>query len=124
MKTRWLAVVLFLIVASWSSRALADATITGTVGEIGEGPYSFDGNAPQSIIRFKMTDPNQTKLCSPGNGNTLVGYAWFIAGWNNNNAASFWREWYASLLVSKKGAPISCTVDSNTHCQVTSCTLL
>ncbi len=123
MKTRWLGVGLFLFVASWSTRALADVTITGTVGEIGAGTMILYGSS-YTMVRFKLTDQNQTKLCAP-NTNTdgkLTGYAWFYAQPVNSNDP-LWHEWYSMLLLSKKGATINCTIDANTNCHVTMCTL-
>src|SRR5438128_1643736 len=90
---------------AWSRPALADITITGTVGEI--GILSTLAN----VIRFKLTDLNQTATCTDqfGGGTTLK-YAYFTQN------APLYREWYAAILYSKKGAPITCTVLNNTDC--------
>ncbi len=96
---------------------MADVTITGTVGELGIQPQ---GQFSYPYIRFKMTDPNQTKTCT-----SVPGYAFIIefAGQNCQAGDCAYKELYAMLLVSKKGAPITCTVDTNTSCHITSCTL-
>ena len=125
-----LATMAFALCIHWSSRAKADVTITGIVGEIG-----MVGTAPSScpvvpIIRFKFTDPNQTKTCSGvvcsssnGSGSVGAGYAFFRPDGSAGIAEQMYREIYAALLVSKRGATISCTVDSTTNCHITSCTL-
>ncbi len=118
-----LALLATFAALSLSRAAFADVTITGTVGEIGIMPNLQNGN--QTYIRFKLTDLNQTKTCN-NQGPAVPTYAWFYganvspaSGLNDPN----YHEWYAALLLSKKGAPISCTIDSNTNCHVTSCTL-
>ena len=120
-----LTLTAFLVILQWSRPANADVTITGTVGEIGV-------MSALSIIRFKLTDATQTATCTDSfqdnNNQPVAGstakYAWFFdvpTGTNLADAAA--REWFAALLVSKKGAPITCTVVSNTDCHVTGCTL-
>lgn len=108
-----LALMAFFVVGQWSRPALADSTITGTVGEIG----MVDNNVGKNI-RFKLTDLNQTKACPDlGKG---TGYAWFQNA-NVTAADAYYRETYAMLLVSKKGATISCNLDQS--CHVRDCTL-
>ena len=104
-----LALVTLLVVLHLPRPAAADVTISGTVGEI----VAQKINGGSSIFRFKLTDLNQTKTCT-----TYAGYAWFPAV-----TEILWREWYAMLLVSKKGAPISCVLDTNTGCRVQECGL-
>lgn len=107
-----LALMAFFVVVEWSRPAAADVTITGTVGEI--GVLWINGNS--AWFRFKLTDANQTAACvDPGHGGTK--YAYFTAYDGVN------KEWYAMLLVSKKGAQINCTLDNATSCRVKSCTL-
>ena len=110
-----LAFALFALALAtgWSRPAWADATITGTVGEVGAG--AFNGNA---AVRFKFTDANQTATCTDqlGLGATLK-YA-FVT-----NADLGYREIYALVLVSKKGASMTCSVRGNTDCRVNYCTL-
>lgn len=128
------ALTTFLFVTQWSKPAMADVTITGTVGEIGVmAPIAVPGtNRTASPIRFKLTDPNQTKTCAQVNApNVGAAYAWFWGQGQNNQLnppgpfvedLSF-REWYTALLVSKKGATIICTITDAVGCHVTSCTL-
>ena len=118
-----LALFAFVLCLHWSRRAAADVTITGTVVEIGVG-ISPNGNNLQNVIRFKFSDANQTKSCSTTINGTVIGagYAYFFA-YNGGNGDFLYREWYAALLVSKKGATLTCTVTSTTDCHVTSCTL-
>lgn len=104
-----LALTTFLFAVQWSRPALADVTISGTVGEI--GVMSDSGR-----IRFKFTDLAQTKTCNPGNPG-LGGYAWI------STVDALYRETYAALLVSKKGAMLSCAVNDNNTCHISSCTL-
>jgi hypothetical protein len=121
-----LALATFISILQWSRPASADVTITGTVGEIGIVNYNPGNGARAEVIRFKYTDLNQTKTCTGDvNFNTGTGYAWFVgpSNQNNNNPDPQTREWYAALLVSKKGATLICTIDTNTYCHITSCTL-
>lgn len=115
-----LALTAFLFILQGAGAASADVTITGTVGEIGILPIN---NSASAFIRFKMTDLTQTKTCQGGANNLPLanGYAWFYDFANQGSPA--YREWYAALLVSKKGSPISCTINDNATCQITSCTL-
>ncbi len=117
------AVIAFLFALQWTSAARADVTITGTVGEIGAIANLPNSN---SMIRFKLTDATQTQTCNgstqAGSQNVGMGYAWFY-GATGYASDSLSHEWYAILLVSKKGASISCTIDTSTNCHVTSCTL-
>lgn len=118
-----LALTAFLLVTEWSGMARADVTISGTVGEIGIQPNA--GGATCPVLRFKLTDATQTATCVEQGNGAGNKYAYF---YNNNSTcggfdSNYAREWYAALLVSKKGAPISCTVTSATNCHVTSCTL-
>ena len=125
--------VALVLVMGWSGVASADVTITGTVGEIGIMPYTAFGNqggaGTFTFIRFKLTDATQTATCADQTSNKNGGttkYAYFY-GTNGNiqsNPGDTWyKEWYAALLVSKKGATITCTVLDNMNCRVTSCTL-
>ncbi len=115
MRTRVIAAIVFLVVAHWSNRAVADVTIQGTVGEVG---VVLNGNV---FLRLKFTDLNQTKTC---NGAAGAGYAWLYATSGcNNQVDCFYKDIYAMALVSKKGTPMSCTIDVNTNCRITGCTL-
>src|SRR6185369_6092639 len=98
-----IALAAFAATLHLSRTAFADVTITGTVGELSI-------SSPFQVIRFKLTDLNQTKTC---NYNGQTGYAVITAN------AIFYREYYAMLLVSKKDAPITCTVQKNIPCLVT-----
>ena len=122
-----MALAAFLVLCQWSRPARADVTITGTVGEIGlvKGSNGACGNLV-GIIRFKFTDPNQTATCLDQNGSGAK-YAYY---WLNQGQCSvgvvdniLYKEVYAALLFSKKGATLTCTVVDNTNCHVTSCTL-
>ena len=104
-----LALMALLVVLLLPRPAAADVTISGTVGEI----VAQKNNAANAVIRFKLTDLNQTKTCT-----TYAGYAWFYAVTD-----ILWREWYSMLLVSKKGAPITCVLDDNMNCRVKECGL-
>jgi hypothetical protein len=110
-----LVLTAFAIALQWSGPAFAD--FTGTVGEI---TLVSSNGAQYSYIRFKLTDPAQTATCAaysqPNSYVVPAGYAFF------DSTSIFYRELYAMLLVSKKGAPISCTANA-TVCMVTSCTL-
>ena len=114
-----LALMAFFVVVQWSRPALADSTITGTVGEIGMiNPGIFQQG--QAALRFKLTDLNQTKACAYMA--TGAGYAWFVNNPSGGYPADlFYRETYAMLLLSKKGATISCNLDA--QCHVKDCTL-
>ena len=118
-----IAFTAFLLALQWSRPAAADVTISGTVGEIGVGAfYARVYNTTTTMIRFKLTDVNQTKTCTGGdppipNVNVPPGYAIFKPGDPGG------REWYSMLLVSKKGAPIVCILDNNVSCVVKDCVL-
>lgn len=109
-----LAMIALLAIVQWSRPARADVTITGTVGEIGLVDKRASGNPiGNSFVRFKLTNLAVTQACLQ-----VAGYAWFVYG------DAFYREWYAALLVSKKGSTISCALsDNNNQCLVSSCTL-
>ncbi len=124
-----LTAVAFLVLVAASRPAFADVTITGTVGEIGVLPpiaWVFGGGA-YSVFRFKFTDANQTATCldqSQQKVGTTTKYAYFRGTDIVSNIADIpYREWYAALLVSKKGAVLTCTIKDNQDCHVTSCTL-
>lgn len=118
-----LALAAFALSLQWSKPAFADVTITGTVGEvaaIGKATL-FCGSV--SIVRFKLTDQNQTTTCTDqGVAGTTAKYSYFVVQ-GGCIADALAKEWYAMLLYSKKGAPITCTIVSGTDCRVTSCTL-
>ena len=131
-----MATAAFLFVAQWSRPAAADVTITGTVGEIGTKyfyPQSYlyqGGQTPGHLIRFKLTDATQTATCTDSVTDTnfkpvasTAKYAWFWDTVTNSSQDGAAKEWYAMLLVSKKGAPIVCTVQDANNCKITSCTL-
>ena len=111
-----LALMTLLVVLHLPRPAAADVTISGTVGEIVAQKVSTSN----WIFRFKLTDLNQTKTCT-----TFAGYAFFVAATDGtyNSLDLLWREWYSMLLVSKKGAPISCVLENNTICRVKECGL-
>ena len=101
-----LALTTLVAVLCASRPALATDTLTGTVGEIGI-------LTDIQVIRFNFTDATQTAGCVSQPKYAIV-----------PNGLAFYREIYAALLVSKKGANLSCAVDNkNSSCQVVSCTL-
>lgn len=122
-----LALAAFLLALQWSKPALADITITGTVAEIGTiSRVIACGVGNNWIIRFKLTDANQTTTCADQTNGTgaLTKYAYIVSNGNGCGGTDFyWKEWFTMLLYSKKGAPITCTVVDNTNCHVTNCTL-
>lgn len=125
-----LALAAFVLSLQWSKPAFADVTITGTVGEVGAVSTRMGqqgcGNPAASIVRFKLTDVNQTATCADQTNNmsgATTKYAYFIITANCAVTDGAAREWYAALLYSKKGAPITCTMTSGTDCHITSCTL-
>lgn len=107
--SKLLVLVAFFTALHWPRLAFADVTITGTVGEIVVTYQS-------GLVRFKLTDLNQTATCLDNNNQGTAKYAYFGIG-------TIGKEIFALLLYSKKGAPIICTVVSATNCAVTSCTL-
>jgi len=133
-----LALAAFVFLIQWSKPAAADVTITGTVGEIGILPVTCIGTPNQncvsnaSLFRFKLTDATQTATCTD-QANPRIGattkYAYFLGlpsfgGGSVHVPVDYsYREWYSALLVSKKGAPIVCTLADASNCRVTSCTL-
>ena len=114
-----LALIAFFVVLHASRPAAADVTISGTVAEIGLGRYTAQNNGlVDNYVRFKLTDANQTKTCTGGGGSTLpAGYATF------DIIAQMGREWYSMLLLSKKGAPITCILTDGIVCLVKDCAL-
>ena len=115
---RLLALASFLLAATASRPAWADTTLTGTVGEIG----TYPGIASVGdVVRFKFTDLNQTAACiDPGGSGTLVGYAFVSTNF------AFFKEVFAMLLVSKKGATLNCVIGgtpANNGCGIKNCTL-
>src|SRR5690349_7190548 len=102
-----LAVTALVLVLQWPSAAWA-YDISGVVGQIGVTTSNL-----RLFIQFKLTDANQTAACVNGGP---AGYAYV-------SASAIVKEIYAMLLVSKKGAQITCTLMNNTTCDVTQCTL-
>ncbi len=113
-----LAMAAFCVLFGVAGSARADVTITGTVGEVSAGNWQAGPNqTTQNWVRFKLTDLNQTKTCTGGAfSNIGSGYAIFGAG-------GLYREWFAMLLVSKKGATIVCSLTDSVNCVVNYCTL-
>lgn len=116
-RTIQMAIALFPLLAL-PRLAVAD-TLTGTIGALGAG-LSPNG---AHYAWFKFTDAALTKGCTNVSAKVPAEYAYLYLGNGNAPTSTSSKEIYALLLVSKKGAPITCVTGSKTECSVTSCEL-